>query len=878
MSDQRHADLSDVTLITPAYNEEEALPAVLAALTPLRERGLEVIVVDDGSTDGTSRVASEFGAEVIRLERNTGKAGAVRAGLRAATRPKIVLIDADATYPVVAIPEFGRLLDEYDVVLGARTAGRIHIPAVNRIGNAALRTTITWLSGFGSVDPLTGLFGIRRAHLEAMDLRSRGFGLEAEMAVKAARMGLRWIDVPITYSERIGTSKLRPVQDGIVITWTVIRTLFSGPRTAPARGRADRLRPAPLAIVATVLSLALLTVAAIVLGIAATLSLAALIEPAIPLTTAIIAPGVLVLVTAVVLWRLVTRWGRPSPALLAPVAAGATAGGALLVGAAVVVADSTGLLPDAARHALTARALLIGAALALVASPLAYVLALRAPSIRNQVTGAIGSVASPASRGELLALGAILLLFLVPVARYIAVAPIFGFDESIYANTARAWLEGTPNTGWSAHRSPGVSFLGLPAVPFATEGAFRFVGLLSGVFCVVMAWAMGRWLHGPSAGLIAAVVAASVPELLVSSSSFLTDVPSAGLVMLAMLVLWREVEERATPSRNLLWIAPIAAAAFYVRYGAALPIMLVGVTALLLWHRKLLAAWKLSLSTGGLLLILLLPHLVQATLMTGAPWGIARMAQGLAASGSPMTTLLSFLRLAPHGLAGVVAESLMLLALVAWPVLIIRGAGLQERATRLHTYLLVPAVGQFLLISLVAMTHVRYILLPILLLVIAGSVTAVRLARPLAPPSRQAFAIVVVVAAVVSVLGSAAVEVRGRTVYAPTQYDLVDAAHRVRDDAGGAPCAILGYPPPQFTWYSGCATHHFGYPPVGGRTAALNATRHYLILLADGSDRYPSGELREEYLADAEPQPFAIVPDRVSGDPAFEIYRLPNDR
>lgn len=879
MSDQRHADLSHLTVITPAYNEEEALPSVLAALTPLRERGLEVIVVDDGSTDGTSRVAGEFGVEVVRLSRNVGKAGAVRAGLAAAARPNIVLIDADATYPVKAIPEFARLLGEHDVVLGARTAGRIHIPALNRLGNAALRTIIRWLSGFGSVDPLTGLFGIRREHLEAMDLRSRGFGLEAEMAVKAARMGLRWIDVPITYSERIGISKLRPVQDGIIITWTVIRTLFSGPRTLPARGRSDRLRPAPLAIAATVLSLALLTIAAIILGVVAILSLAALVEPATPLTTAITMPGLLTLVIAVVLWRLVTRWGRPGPALLAPVAMGATAGGALFVGAGVVVADLVGLLPDTAWHALTARALLIGAVLALLASPLAYVLALRAPTIRDQVREAIRAVARPTSRGELLALAAMLLLLILPVARYIAVAPIFGFDEAIYANTARSWLEGTPNTGWSAHRSPGISLVGLPAVPSATEAGFRLVGLLSGAACVVMAWALGRRLHGPSAGLIAAVVAASVPELLLSSSLFLTDVPSAALVMLLMLVLWRELEERPAPSRNLLWIAPIAAAAFYVRFGAALPIMLVAVTALLLWHRKLLAAWKLSLSTGGLLLLLLLPHLVQATVMTGTPWGIARMAQGLAASGSPMTTLLSFLRLASDGrLAGIVAELLMLLAIVAWPALMVRGGGLRDRATRMHTYLLVPAVGQFLLISLVAMTHLRYILLPILLLVIAGSITAVRLARPLVLPSRQALAVVVVVAAVVSGLGTAAVEVRGRTAYAPTQYAFVDAARRVRDDAGDGSCAILGYPPPQFTWYSGCATHHFGYPPVAGRSAALNATRHYLILVPNASDRYPSGDLREAYLAEAEVEPFAIIPDRVTGDPAFEVYRLLNDR
>jgi hypothetical protein len=564
--------------------------------------------------------------------------------------------------------------------------------------------------------------------------------------------------------------------------------------------------------------------------------------------------------------------------LLAPLALGATAGGALLVGAGIVVVRALGLLPDAARHAVTAQALLIAAGLALIASPLAYLLALRAPSIRDQVGEAVGSVARRASRGEVLALGAILLFFVVPVARYIAVAPIFGFDEAIYANTARAWLEGTPNTGWSAHRSPGVSFLGFPAVPIAAEWAFRLVGLVSGAFCVVMAWALGRRLHGPSAGLIAAVVAASVPELLLGSSVLLTDVPSAGLVMLLMLILWRELEERPTPSPVLLWSAPIAAAAFYVRYGAALPIILVGATALVLWHRKLIAEWRVSLSTVGLLLILLLPHLVQATVMTGTPWGIARMAQNLAASGAPLGTLLSFLRLAPHGLAGIVAESLIVLALLAWPVIIVRGDGLRDRAARMHTYLLIPAVGQFLLISLVAMTHVRYILLPILLLVVAGSASAVRLVQPLSPASRRAFATVVVVAAVVAGLGTAAVEVRGRAAYAPTQYDLVDAARSVREDAGSASCAILSYPPPQITWYSGCATHHFGFPPVAGRTAALNAERHYLLLPTGESDRYPSGDLREEYLAEAEPQPLFVIRDRVTGDPAFEIYRLPNDR
>ena len=168
LPDSDLTDLCDTTVIAPAFNEERALPSVLATLSPLRDAGLEVIVVDDGSTDDTALVAAQAGCRVVRLDTNQGKAGAVRAGLAEASRPKIILIDADGTYPVDAIPEVARLLDDHDVVLGSRTEGRGHIPALNRFGNAALRTIIQWFSGFGSADPLTGLYGIRR---EACEVR-----------------------------------------------------------------------------------------------------------------------------------------------------------------------------------------------------------------------------------------------------------------------------------------------------------------------------------------------------------------------------------------------------------------------------------------------------------------------------------------------------------------------------------------------------------------------------------------------------------------------------------------------------------------------------------------------------------------------------------
>jgi len=548
------------------------------------------------------------------------------------------------------------------------------------------------------------------------------------------------------------------------------------------------------------------------------------------------------------------------------------AAGALLVGGAVLSADAVGVLPDTARVEIMQRVLLIGSAVALVASPAAYPLALRAPGIRDRLESALLSVARPTTWGEVLALGTILVLFALPVVRFILVAPIFLFDEAIYANTSRAWVEGTPNTGWSLHRSPGISFLGLPAVPFASELAFRVVGLISGFMTVVAAWALARRLGGPATGLVAAVVVAMIPGLVYNAGFLLTDVPSAAIVLVLMLVTWMQLEERPAPSRGLLWLAPIAAAAFYVRYGASVPLLALAVTAAILWHRKLRVAWRLALATAGLFLLLLTPHLIQATLTTGSPWGIARMAQSLASPAYLGEALRYYLQLLPTRVAGVVGGILIIVALAAWPILLAR-FGLRDRDTRGHTFLVLPAVVHLVVLGAVALPVTRYILLPIVLLVIAGTVVGLRLSMRLIAPSRLALAVAVVIATVVTGLGTAAAEVRRQAAAAAGQYDLIDAARIIRGDAGGESCAILGYPPPQLTWYSGCSTYHFDYPPQDGRAVLLTADRNYLMLSTGESDRYPTKALREAYRSLADGGPIAIVRDQASGVPQFEIYR-----
>ncbi len=859
------------TVIAPAFNEERAMPVVLAALAPLRDAGIDVLVVDDGSTDRTAEIARQAGVRVVQLERNSGKAAAVRAGLAEITSDKVVVIDADGTYPADAIPEIVRLLDDHDVVVGVRTRGRENIPPLNRIGNSVIRTAVHWFSGFRSADPLTGLYGLRRAHLIAMKLDSDGFGLEVEIGVKAARMGLRWIDHPITYGERIGESKLSAVRDGLVITRTLIRTLFGRPRLRPLPGR-EGVAAAPLAVVAAAVSIMLLALAAISLTATTAISLAAVIDPAVPFTLAAARAGLVTLFAGLVLWRVITHWGQPPPETLLRLIAGAVVATAAIVLVVVLGARQASLVPadprfEVAGWALIVSAILfgIGGMIALAGGRLGPLDPARARDrVRAFVTG---------RRGELIGLAVVLALLALPVLRFISLGQLLGFDESIYAATSRSWLFGTPNSAWSADRSPGISVLGLPMAWLGSDAALRLVGAGFGLAAVAAGWALARRVGGPAAGLFAALLIATVPGLQLNAGLFLTDVPSAAIFLLVMLVMWVQLEDRPRPNRGILLLAPLVAAAFYLRYGSSVPILFLSASAVVLWPGRLIAAWRLTLATVGLFIVLLLPHLLQSAIIDGNPFAIALSAQSLASPAYPGEALAHYWRILPSDLAGVVGAWFLVLAVVAWPVRIAL-RGVRHRSVRGHTFLLLPALGQFLLLGLVVLPQVRYVLLPVMLLLVAGSVAAVDLGAQLSRAWRGTLGAGLATAIVVSGIGTAAVMIRLQDEVTPFSAHLAEGARVIRDDAAGRSCSILGYPPSQLIWYSGCAAHHFGYPPVEGRETALSGERRYLVLSPVEYDREPAGSLRERYLRLAEPTPVAIVPDRATGEPALEIYRL----
>jgi hypothetical protein len=212
MSEENHSNIL-ATVILPAYNEALALPKVLEELSLVLDEQYEVIVVDDGSNDDTANIVAAYPCRLIRHVSNRGKGAAVRTGIRYARGENIIIMDADATYPVDVLPKIVELLKENDVVRCIRQQTSENMPLINKVGNWIFDFLMKNV-GLDSEDQLSGLYGLRRDKLLNMNLEADGFDLEAEVSIKARTHKLKAMTFPIVYHARLGEKKLRPWQDG----------------------------------------------------------------------------------------------------------------------------------------------------------------------------------------------------------------------------------------------------------------------------------------------------------------------------------------------------------------------------------------------------------------------------------------------------------------------------------------------------------------------------------------------------------------------------------------------------------------------------------------------------------------------------------------
>lgn len=230
-------------VVVPCLDEEEGLGATVRALVESLEAGggaggWEVVVVDDGSTDGTALRLAELtaslpGVRVLRHEENRGYGAAIKTALRQSRAELVAITDADGSYPADRVGDLLELMGDAEMVVGARDPADPHYPVLRRLPKAILGGWVSWLVGRRVPDINSGLRVFRRAvAARYLGLLPDGFSFTTTLTLAMLRAGYRVRWVPIETAPRRGRSKIRPVRDTLGFVQLILRT---GTYFAPLR-------------------------------------------------------------------------------------------------------------------------------------------------------------------------------------------------------------------------------------------------------------------------------------------------------------------------------------------------------------------------------------------------------------------------------------------------------------------------------------------------------------------------------------------------------------------------------------------------------------------------------------------------------------------
>jgi len=222
-----------LTIVIPAYNEEDAIASIIertlaagriiTSRSPVRE--VEVIVVSDGSTDATARIASRYDdVRLIVFDQNRGYGAAIKRGFEEGTGDLVAFLDADGTCDPVFFADLCTAVVEHGaaVALGSRLGSQSRMPRVRRLGNRFYALILSILSNKPVTDTASGMRVVRRDVLDQLYPLPDGLDFTPAMSARVLMDDrLRIVELPMPYQERVGQSKLNVIRDGVAFLRTI---------------------------------------------------------------------------------------------------------------------------------------------------------------------------------------------------------------------------------------------------------------------------------------------------------------------------------------------------------------------------------------------------------------------------------------------------------------------------------------------------------------------------------------------------------------------------------------------------------------------------------------------------------------------------------
>lgn len=222
-------DDAEVSVVIPCRNEARALPVLLERIRRVLP-GAEILVVDDGSTDGSHAICAEHGVRCVRHPYRKGNGAAIKTGARAAFGKVIVFMDGDGQHSPEDVPRLIELISRgYDLAVGARQPGS-HASWLRGRVNAFYNRFASAMTGYEIRDLTSGFRAVRAEHFRrVLYLLPNGFSYPTTSTMAFYRYGLSVGFVPVTAQKRIGKSHIHPIRDGFrfIIIILKVGTLFS---------------------------------------------------------------------------------------------------------------------------------------------------------------------------------------------------------------------------------------------------------------------------------------------------------------------------------------------------------------------------------------------------------------------------------------------------------------------------------------------------------------------------------------------------------------------------------------------------------------------------------------------------------------------------